>query len=62
VFSEAGIIATERDQRSREIEGELRAALADQGAPVPLILVESVAEIPRHVSSGKHKVIEVQGA
>jgi phenylacetate-coenzyme A ligase PaaK-like adenylate-forming protein len=44
-----------------EIETELGAALAERGVQVPPILVESVAEIPRHPHSGKHKVIEVQG-
>jgi phenylacetate-CoA ligase len=44
-----------------EIETGLGAALAERGVQVPPILVESVAEIPRHPHSGKHKVIEVQG-
>jgi phenylacetate-CoA ligase len=46
----------------REIETGLKAALAERGVQAPPILVESVAEIPRHSSSGKHKLIEVQGA
>jgi len=45
-----------------EIEARLEAALAEQGVQAPPILVESVAEIPRHPRSGKHKAIEVQGA
>jgi len=51
-----------RQQACREIETGLGTALAERGAQVPSILVESVAEIPRHPHSGKHKVIEVQGA
>jgi putative adenylate-forming enzyme len=46
----------------REIETGLGAALAERGVQVPPILVESVAQIPRHPHSGKHKAIEVQGA
>jgi putative adenylate-forming enzyme len=49
-------------QACGEIETGLRAALAKRGVQVPPILVESVAEIPRHPRSGKHKAIEVQGA
>jgi hypothetical protein len=49
-------------QACGEIETGLGAALAERGVQVPPILVESVAEIPRHPHSGKHKVIEVQGA
>ncbi len=49
-------------QACGEIETGLRAALAKRGVRVPPILVESVAEIPRHPRSGKHKAIEVQGA
>jgi phenylacetate-coenzyme A ligase PaaK-like adenylate-forming protein len=49
-------------QACGEIETGLGAALAERGVRVPPILVESVAEIPRHPHSGKHKVIEVQGA
>lgn len=45
---------------SQAIEAKLEAALAEQGAQVPLIRVETVGEIPRHPHSGKHKVIEVQ--
>jgi phenylacetate-CoA ligase len=49
-------------QACGEIETGLGAALAKRGVQVPPILVESVAEIPRHPHSGKHKVIEVQSA
>lgn len=45
---------------SQEIEAKLGAALAEQGAQVASIRVESVGKIPRHPHSGKHKVIEVQ--
>jgi hypothetical protein len=44
-------------QACREIETGLGAGLAERGVQVPPILVESVAEIPRHPHSGKHKVI-----
>ena len=43
-------------QACGEIETGLGAALAERGVQVPPILVESVAEIPRHPHSGKHKV------
>lgn len=46
----------------REIEARLRATLVDQRLQPPPIRVESVTEISRHRSSGKHKVIEVQAA
>jgi phenylacetate-CoA ligase len=49
-------------QACGEIETGLGAALAERGVQVPPIRVESVAEIARHPHSGKHKVIEVQGA
>jgi phenylacetate-CoA ligase len=59
---EAVFAGVDGRQACREIETGLGAALAERGAQVPPILVESVAEIPRHPNSGKHKVIEVQGA
>jgi phenylacetate-coenzyme A ligase PaaK-like adenylate-forming protein len=43
-----------------EIEGRLAAAIAESGARVPPIRIESVAEIPRNPHSGKRKAIEVQ--
>ncbi len=46
----------------REIESRLGSALIESGAQAPPVQVESVATIPRHPDSGKHKVIEVQGA
>jgi hypothetical protein len=45
-----------------EIETGLSTALDEQGVRVPPIFVDSVKQIPRHSSSGKHKVIEVQSA
>ncbi len=59
---EAVFATTDGQQACREIETGLGAALAKRGVQVPPILVESVAEIPRHPRSGKHKAIEVQGA
>lgn len=59
---DAVLAGTDGAQTCREIETGLGAALADRGVQAPPILVESVAEIPRHPHSGKHKVIEVQGA
>lgn len=58
----AVLTGTDGHQTCREIETGLGAALAERGVQVPPILVESVAKIPRHPHSGKHKVIEVQGA
>jgi putative adenylate-forming enzyme len=49
-------------QASRGIEQGLANALAERGARVPPILVERVAEIPRHPRSGKRKAIEVEDA
>jgi len=46
----------------REIEERLGAALAEREVQAPPIIVESVAKIPRHPHSGKHKAIEVEGA
>lgn len=59
---EAVLSGADGQQACHEIETGLGAALADHGVQAPPILVESVAEIPRHPHSGKHKVIEVQGA
>lgn len=59
---EAVLASADGRQACREIETGLGAALAERGVQAPPILVESVAEIPRHPHSGKHKVIEVQGA
>lgn len=59
---EAVLAGADGRQACREIETGLGAALAERGAQAPPILVESIAEIPRHPHSGKHKVIEVQGA
>ncbi len=58
----AVLAGADGQQACREIETGLGAALAERGVRVPPILVESVTEIPRHPHSGKHKVIEVQGA
>jgi phenylacetate-CoA ligase len=56
----AVIAGTDGQRVCHEIETDLGAALAKRGVEVPPIVVETVAEIPRHASSGKHKVIEVQ--
>ncbi len=59
---EAVLTGADGRQACDEIETGLGAVLAKRGVQVPPILVESVAEILRHPHSGKHKVIEVQGA
>jgi putative adenylate-forming enzyme len=59
---EAVLAGADGGQACHLIETGLGAALAERGVQVPPILVESVAEIPRHPRSGKHKVIEVQSA
>ncbi len=59
---DAVLAGTDGQQACREIETGLGAALTERGAKVPPILVESVTGIPRHPNSGKHKLIEVQGA
>ncbi|MET0307007.1 MAG: hypothetical protein ABW196_12380 [Solirubrobacterales bacterium] len=59
---EAVLTGADGRQACGEIETGLGAALAERGVQAPPILVESVAEIPRHPRSGKHKAIEVQGA
>jgi putative adenylate-forming enzyme len=59
---EAVLAGADGRQTCREIETGLGAALAERGVQVPPILVESVAGIPRHPHSGKHKAIEVQSA
>lgn len=59
---EAVLAGADGRQACSEIETGLGAALAERGVRVPPILVESVARIPRHPHSGKHKLIEVQGA
>ncbi len=58
----AVLTGADGQQACGEIETGLGAALAERGVQAPPILVESVAEIPRHPNSGKHKAIEVQGA
>ncbi|MGV1046957.1 MAG: phenylacetate--CoA ligase family protein [Solirubrobacterales bacterium] len=57
---EAVLADADGRQACDEIGARLGAALAKRGAQAPPIGVESVAEIPRHPHSGKHKVIEVQ--
>lgn len=59
---EAVLAGTDGRRVCREIESSLGAALAESGAQPPPIHVESVAEIPRHPHSGKHKAIEVKVA
>jgi phenylacetate-coenzyme A ligase PaaK-like adenylate-forming protein len=59
---EAVLAGADGRQACREIEKGLGAALAERGVQAPPILVESVGKIPRHPHSGKHKVIEVEGA
>lgn len=58
---EAVLAGSDGRQACREIEARLGAALVERKVQAPPILVESVAEIPRHPHSGKHKAIEVEG-
>lgn len=59
---DAVLAGADRQGVCREIEARLATALAERGAEAPPIRAESVAAIPRHPSSGKHKVIEVETA
>lgn len=58
----AVLVGPDGRRTCEEIQTGLRDALAGRGVKVPPIQVESVADIPRHPSSGKHKVIEVRAA
>jgi len=49
----------EEQRTCGEVESRLATALARQGAQAPPIRVETVAEMPRHPDSGKHRAVEV---
>jgi putative adenylate-forming enzyme len=59
---EAVLAGSDGERACHEIEARLGAALAESGAQTPPIQVESVAAIPRHPHSGKHKAIEVDAS
>jgi len=58
---EAVVNAGDERRTCIEVESRLAAALTRHGAQTPPIRVASVAKIPRHPDSGKHRALRVHG-